>query len=325
MIFFNTILPSAIAIAIVFLFGCLGETITEKAGHLNLGIPGIMCMGTLGGCIGISIVMGFYTSNPENASWFLIIIFSLVFSVIFSAFGGLIYGFITVSLKGNQNVTGLALTTFGAGLCDFFLSDRVNKTNFSYASKVFNYHLPFGDYLGVFGNIFINYSFVAFIAIGLAIASSLLLKKSRIGLNLRAVGENPATADAAGIPTSKYKYAAIIIGSSIAGIGGLFYVMGYVGGSWENSSTIQAFGWLALALVIFSCWKPALSIGGSILFGLLYVLPTYITGISTVQKNIISLLPYVVTIIVLIVTSIIGKKSVQPPASLGLSYFREDR
>lgn len=325
MIFFNTILPSAIAIAIVFLYGCLGETITEKAGHLNLGIPGIMCMGTLGGCIGISIVMGFYTSNPENASWFLIIIFSLVFSVIFSAFGGLIYGFITVSLKGNQNVTGLALTTFGAGLCDFFLSDRVNKTNFSYASKVFNYHLPFGDYLGVFGNIFINYSFVAFIAIGLAIAASLLLKKSRIGLNLRAVGENPATADAAGIPTSKYKYAAIIIGSSIAGIGGLFYVMGYVGGSWENSSTIQAFGWLALALVIFSCWKPALSIGGSILFGLLYVLPTYITGISTVQKNIISLLPYVVTIIVLIVTSIIGKKSVQPPASLGLSYFREDR
>ena len=116
-----------------------------------------------------------------------------------------------------------------------------------------------------------------------------------------------------------------MIGSIIAGFGGLFYVMNYVGGSWENSSTIQAFGWLAIALVIFTVWKPGLAILGSIIFGLLYILPNYVAGLSLVAKETFSLLPYVVTVLVLIVTSIIGKKGVQPPEALGLPYFREER
>jgi len=158
-----------------------------------------------------------------------------------------------------------------------------------------------------------------------AIVASIVLKKTKVGLSLRAIGENPATADAAGINITKYKYLTILIGSGISGLGGLFYVMDYVGGSWENSFTIQSFGWLAIALVIFSIWKPIVAIFGSIVFGFLYVAPSFITGISSVEKYVLGMLPYIVTIIVLVITSIVGKQSVQPPAALGNSYFREDR
>lgn len=322
--FFNTILPSAIALATVFLYGCIGETLHEKAGHLNLGIPGIMCMGTFGGCLGISLYMSNFSSNPMNANYLLLVLISIIFSVVFAAFGGLIYAFITVSLKCNQNVTGLALTTFGAGFTDFFMG-MIDKSYFAYASKILRYHLPFGNKLGTFGNLFINYSIFVYLAIAIAIISSIVLKKTRVGLSLRAVGENPATADAAGINITKYKYGAILIGSGISGLGGLFYVMDFVGGSWENSATIQSFGWLAIALVIFSVWKPIISIFGSIGFGLLYIIPAYINGMSTVQSYLLKMLPFFVTIVVLVLTSIFGKQDVQPPASLGVSYFREDR
>ena len=112
--FFNAILPSAIAIAIVFLYGCIGEILMEKVGHLNLGIPGIMCMGTVGGCLGVSLYMSNFTNNPLDANWFLLVLISSILSFLFAAIGGLIYAFITVSLKCNQNVTGLALTIFGS-------------------------------------------------------------------------------------------------------------------------------------------------------------------------------------------------------------------
>ena len=144
-------------------------------------------------------------------------------------------------------------------------------------------------------------------------------------MSLRAVGENPDTADAVGINVTKYKYAAILCGSAISGLGGLSYVMDFGGGSWENSSTIQAFGGLAIALVIFCVWKPTLAIVGSLVFGFLFILPNAITGVTFLMMKTMNLIPYVITIIVLIITSIIGKRSVQPPSSLGLPYFREER
>ena len=165
-----------------------------------------------------------------------------------------------------------------------------------------------------------------YFAIALAIVAALFLKKTKAGLRLRAVGENPGTADAVGINVTAYKYGAILIGSAIAGLGGLFYVLDYNCGTFDNTMTIQAFGWLAIALVIFTMWKPDLSILGSIVFGALYILGAKITGLSTLgQQELIKLLPYIVTIIVLILTSIFGGKTVQPPAALGTNYFREER
>ncbi|HBE98637.1 MAG TPA: ABC transporter permease [Firmicutes bacterium] len=324
MMFFDSLLPAAISIATVFLFGCIGEIITEKAGHLNLGIPGVMCFGTLGGCLGVSLFMNAYSSAPESAPYFLLLLSGLVFSALFSAIAGLIYGVLTVSLRCNQNVTGLVLTTFGGGIADYFMSS-VDKTYFSQASKILSSYPSWADNLGAFGKIFFAHSFLVYFAIVIAIVTAVILKKTRVGLNLRSVGENPAAADADGVNVNGYKYGAILTGSVIAGFSGLFYVMDYVGGSWENSSTIQAFGWLAIALVIFVVWKPSLAILGSILFGFLYILPYKISGISFVAMQSFKMIPYIVTVIVLVLTSIIGKKSVQPPESLGLPYFREDR
>ncbi len=324
MMFFDSLLPSAISIATVFLFGCVGEIIMEKSGHLNLGVPGVMCFGTLGGCIGVSIVMNWYSSSPENASYFLLILIPIIFSALFSSIAGLIYGILTVSFRCNQNVTGLVLTTFGGGVADYFMSG-VDSTYFSQASKIISSYPSWANNLGTFGKIFFAHSFLVYFAIILAIIVTIILKRTRIGLNLRSVGENPGAADAAGININAYKYGAILSGSIIAGLGGLFYVMDYVGGSWENSSTIQAFGWLSIALVIFTIWKPSLAIFGSILFGILFILPNKISGIDFTSMQAFKMIPYIVTIVVLIITSIVGKKGVQPPEALGLPYFREDR
>ena len=164
---------------------------------------------------------------------------------------------------------------------------------------------------------------MVYLSIVVALICAFVLKKTRTGLHLRAVGEGPATADAAGISVTKYRYIATILGSGIAGLGGLGYIMDNLGGNWEY--TIDAIGWLAIALVIFSLWKPNLAILGSFVFGALYKIGNYIPGISTTQKPLIKMLPYVVTIIVLIVTSIRNKKENQAPEGLGLSYFREER
>lgn len=321
--FFNLMLPSSIALATIFLFGCIGEIIMEKAGHLNLGVPGVMSMGTFGGCLGVSIVMSWYKTNPSSANWFLLILFGLLFSALMSSLAAGIYGLLTVTFRCNQNITGLALTIFGAGFTNFFM-ETIDKTYFSYASKIIRYSLPFASNLGAFGKIFFSHGILVYLSIAVAILTSFVLNKTRVGLSLRAIGENPSTADAAGINIVKYKYLAILIGSIIAGYGGFFYVMDYVGGSWENAATIQEFGWLAIALVIFTVWKPSLAIIGSILFGFLYSVPSFLS-VSFVMKKVFFLLPYVVTIVVLVVTSVIGKKNVQPPEALGQSYFREDR
>lgn len=321
---FVTFLTSAISLGAIFLYGCVGEILTEKSGHLNLGIPGVMCMGTAGGCFGVSLYMG-SIPDPANPNWFLLILISVVMAAVFAALLGLIYAFLTVTLRSNQNVTGLALTIFGVGFTQFFMDNFVDKTHFSKASTFFIKSLPFADDLGIFGDLVLSYGVLVYLAIAVALIAAFVLNRTRVGLFLRAVGENPATADAAGINVTKYKYTAILTGSGIAGIGGLFYVMDFIKGSWENASTIEAMGWLAIALVIFTLWKPNLSILGSFVFGGLFIAANYIIGVSFSQMKLLKLLPYVVTIIVLIVTSILDKKENQPPAALGMSYFREDR
>ena len=153
--------------------------------------------------------------------------------------------------------------------------------------------------------------------------STAYVKTNNRGLNLRAVGENPATADAAGINVTRYKYLATCIGGMIAGLGGLFYIMDYSNGIWSNNGFGDR-GWLAIAIVIFATWKPTMAILGSYLFGALYILFNYL-NVPMRLLPLIQMLPYLVTIIVLVAVSIRKKRENQPPASLGLSYFREER
>ncbi len=314
----------AISIGIVLLYGCVGEIITEKAGHLNLGIPGIMCMGTAGGCYGVSLYMSMI-ADKNSAVLLPLALFAILFSALFAGIGGLIYAFFTVSLRCNQNITGLALTTFGSGFTQFFMDNVVDRTYLPKAAKVLSCGIPVLSDWGWFGEVFFSHGILVYLAIAIAVCTSVVFKKTRIGLQLRAIGESPSTADAAGINVTAYKYTAILTGSGIAGLGGMFYIMDYIKGSWESASTIESFGWLSIALVIFTLWRPALSILGSIVFGALYILSISVNGISFSQMKLMKIIPYVVTVIVLIITSAIGGKSVQAPRSLGLNYYREDR
>ena len=320
--------PRAVMQGIPLLFGSTGEILTEKSGNLNLGIPGIMYVGGISGVIGAF----FYEQSAAQMNGFLAVLIPLLCSLLGSLLMGLLYCFLTVTLRANQNVTGLAMTTFGVGVGNFFGGSLIKLTGsevpsiaLSKTSLFFKTTLPGADSTGWFGELFLSYGFLAYAAILIAIGTSYFLNRTRPGLHLRAVGESASTADAAGINVTKYKYLATCIGSMIAGLGGLYYVMDYANGVWSNNAFGDR-GWLAIALVIFTIWRPNTSIWASILFGGLYILNIYLpTGTQMAVKELYKMLPYVITLVVLIIVSLRKKREDQPPASLGLSYFREER
>ena len=318
----------AIPFGTIIMYGAMGEIITEKSGNLNLGVPGIMYLGGFAGFASAYL----YENSVANPNMVFCAALAIVCAFLAAMAGGLIYSFLTISLRANQNVTGLALTTFGMGVANFFGVYILNGSTASQSLvyKTFQTKIPVLSGLGVPGQILFGYGFMVYAAIVLAIVLHVFLNHTRTGLNRRAIGENPATADADGISVTRYKYLATCLGAGISGLGGLYYVLDYNQGIWATTGQIEALGWLAVALVIFTTWKPLNAIWGSYLFGTLYwlyqFLPT-LMGFSVpgYVTDLIQMVPYVVTIIVLVVTSLRKKRENQPPASLGLAYFREER
>ena len=312
----------------IIMYGALGEILTEKSGNMNLGTPGIMCIGGAFGFGGAYL----YEINTETPNAVVTIIFALVCAFLSSALAGALFCFLTTTLRANQNVTGLALTIFGSGLAKFFGTFIIPKgtttVKAAFANRIFSAAIATESPVL---KIFLGHGFMMYLALVVAIAMGYFLKRTRMGLNLRAVGENPTTADAAGINVSRFKYAATILGAGISGLGGVYYVLDYNYGGWSTAAAgdLESLGWLAVALVIFAVWRPLNLIWGSYLFGLCYWLYSFISvfGVKTnaAQSSLLEMIPYVVTIVVLIVSSIRKKKENQPPASLGLSYFREER
>lgn len=319
----------AIPFGTIIMYGAMGEIITEKSGNLNLGVPGIMY---LGGFAGFASAY-YYENLAANPSPILCVLIALACAMLASMLGGLIYAFLTISLRANQNVTGLALTTFGMGVANFFGVFILNGASYTaapLANKAFAAKLPVLSGLGTVGQVLFSYGFLVYGAILLAVALHWFFTRTHVGLNLRAVGENPSTADAAGISVTRYKYLATCLGAGICGIGGLYYVLDYNQGIWATTGQIEALGWLAVALVIFTTWKPLNAIWGAYLFGMFYWLYQFLPSllgisVSSAATDLIQMLPYVVTIVVLIAVSLRKKKEDQPPAHLGLPYFREER
>ncbi len=321
-----TFIQKAIGQGISILFGASGEIITEKSGNLNLGIPGIMYMGGISGLMGAF----FYERSTANPNGFVGLLVSLLATLLASAMGGLIYSFLTVTLRANQNVVGLALTTFGVGFGNFFggsiskLAGGVGQISVSTTAAAYRATIPGLANVPVIGRLLFSYGFLTYLAVVIAIFLTAFLSKTRKGLNLRAVGESPATADAAGINVSLYKYISTVTGAAIAGLGGLYFVMEYLGGTWNNNGFGDR-GWLAIALVILALWKPVNAIWGSFLFGGLYILYIYLPGLTRATQELVKMMPYVVTIIVLVIASKRNNLESQPPSSLGEAYFREER
>lgn len=336
---FPTLLHSAIIFGTVIMFGAIGEILTEKSGNLNLGVPGIMYMGAIASLATTFLYENVYCVNNEiEPNMFICLILALLSSLLASAFGGLIYSFLTITLRTDQNVAGLTLSIFGSGLGNFFggslnkLAGGVGQVSVKTTSEIFKMYPSFLvekldaiTYDLKLGTLLFSYGFLTYVVIIIAILVTFFLNRTKAGLSLRAVGENTATADACGINVNKYKYLATIIGSMISGLGGTYFVMSYIKGTWEGQGNLEALGWLSVALVIFASWKPIRTIWGSYLFGVLYWAYFYMPGLSRSSQEIFKMLPYIVTLIVLLFGAMQKKKEAKPPENLGMPYFREDR
>lgn len=310
------------------MFGTLGEILTEKSGNMNLGVEGIMYMGGIFGLLAPNI---YETAvGAGNANHFVAILLAMLAAFAIGGLAGALFSFITVTMRANQNVTGLAMTTFGTGVAKFAGELRRLKVG-GYVTLSNDLKFAFDNHfmpqflkdIPVIGKIFFDQNEFFYMGIILAVLMHLFLTKTKTGLYLRAVGESPVTADAAGINITRYKYMATIIGGGISALGGMVYTMTTAGCVWIEAS-ISGTGWLAVALVIFCTWRPLNSIWSSILFGGLMIMYLRII-VPFFPMELYKILPYVVTIVVLVITSMRNIKDKQPPASLGLNYFREDR
>ena len=315
---FLAFLYAAILASIPLLYGTLGEILIEKSGNLNLGVEGMMYLGAIFGFLG-----GFMFDSAAAA---------LIFAFLAGMTGAAIYAFITVTLKANQNVTGLTLTVFGTGAANF-IGEIIKETNPTgtvfITDKVKQVLLPLKlgilSDIPVVGKLLFSHSILTYLVIVLAIAMSRYLKHSHPGLKLRAVGENPAAADAMGISVTKYKYIHILIGGGICGLGGAYVSLVTAVGNWQPN-IIGGQGWIALALVIFSSWSPTKAILGALIFGALSVLRLYIPkDVIDIPGAIFSMLPFVVTCLVLILSSIRQRLEHRQPAGCGINFFREER
>lgn len=255
----SNFLYAAILAGVPLLFGTLGEILTEKAGNINLGVEGMMYMGAVFG------FMGAYYLDSAIAT--------LLFAFLGGLGGALVYAFLTVTLKANQNVAGLTLTIFGTGLANLLGTNMINGSGsgaamVSDAMKAFFRPMDMGALTAIpyLGKLLFNHSLFTYLGIVLAIAAGWYLNHTAQGLNLRAVGENPAAADAAGVNVSAYKYVHILLGGGICGLGGAYIALVTCGGNWTYNC-VGGLGWIAVALVIFATWSPYKALLGSLVFG----------------------------------------------------------
>lgn len=311
----STTIVSFLAAAIVagtpLLFATLGEIITEKTGNLNLGVEGMMLMGA---------VAGFYVGLKSGSP-----ILALLAAMLCGAAGALIYAVLTVSLRANQVVTGLTLTIFGTGFAGFMgqslvgeIAPETLKTFFAPIT------IPFLGKIPLLGEIFFQQDIFVYLGYVTAVLLGIYLFRTRTGLNLRAIGENPAAADAASVNITLYKYVHILLGGALCGLGGAYLSLVYVP-AWAENITAGR-GWIAVALVIFSAWNPWKALVGSYLFGGLDIVGFRIQGTGfPVSQYFLDMLPYLVTMVVLVVVSMKKSQEKSPPKALGVPYFREER
>ena len=324
-------IASIIIYNIPLLFGTVGEILNEKAGSLNLGVEGTMAVGA---------IFGYLIGNWCNS-----LFVGILSAMFFAALCGMLFAFFTVTLQANQNVTGLTVTTFGLGVY-YFVAHGVNKSKAGWPkmADAINVdaafepiHIPLLSDIPFIGKAFFNHNIFIYLGIVIAIAVWWYMKHTRFGLKLRAVGENPGAADSSGVKINFYKYLHITLGSAIMGIGGYYMALNINGEYLASSGWINGYGWIAVALVIFANWNPAMAILGTFVFGFFNTLrvsgsslaaafPGPLGWLAAVPTQLYQALPFVITAIVLVVTSIRNKRgSSGLPASLGLNYFREER
>ncbi|MBU3172942.1 ABC transporter permease [Clostridium estertheticum] len=308
----TTFLAAAVVAGTPLLFATLGELLTEKVGNLNLGVEGMMLMGSV-----IGFMAGVSTGNP---------IIAMIAAAIAGGFGALVYAFLTISLRANQVVCGLTLTIFGTGFSSMVGKNLIGQVTPNTIKNFFvPIRIPIIGHIPFIGDIFFNHDMFVYFGYIMTILLFIYLYKTAKGLNTMAVGENPAAADAASINVTLYKYVNTLIGGALCGLGGAYLSLVYVP-AWQENVTAGR-GWIAVALVIFATWKPQKAIIGAYLFGGLDILGFRLQGLPgfEISQYLIDLLPYVVTIVILVIVSMRKSGKNSPPAGLSVPYFREER
>ena len=314
---FVNFLRASILAGTPLLFGTLGEVISEKAGNLNLGVEGMMWVGALA---------GFYVTYTSQS-----VLLGTLAAFGAAALCACLYAFLTVTVRANQNVAGLTLTTFGIGI-SLVLGHRMTNAlggapqlPAGVKAQLAAVELPGISKIPYLGRV-LEQGPLTWLAIALCVAAAIVYAKTRPGLHVRAVGENPAAADAAGIRVSLMKYASVILGGGLCGIGGAFMSLVTAGGVWQPSGIVNGFGWIAVALVIFVRWNPLLAIPGAFVFGAFRSMNYYIPdSVISIPQAFYQMLPFVLTIVVLLISSARKKGKNAQPAALGAGYFREER
>lgn len=304
-------LKSAVVAGTPLLFATLGEIITERSGNLNLGVEGMMLMGAV---MGFSA--GLNTGNPYLA---------VLSGALGGLIGALIFAFLTIQLKVNQVVCGLSLSIFGSGFASFMGKSLTGKAAPAAIKTFFKpVNIPLLSEIPFIGRIFFSQDIYIYFGYMLAVLLGIYLYKTRPGLNLRATGENPGASDATGINIELYKYVHTLLGGALCGLGGAYLSLVYVP-IWQENITAGR-GWIAVALVIFASWNPYKALIGSFLFGGLDIIGFRLQGTKlAVNQYLIDMLPYLVTVIILVVVSFKKSKDSAPPNALGNAYFREER
>jgi len=307
----ESFLATCIVAATPLIFATVGEIITEKAGVLNLGVEGMMLMGAV-----IGFMAGLTTESPYAA---------LLGALAAGAGGALIFAVLTVTLRANQTVVGLTLTIFGTGFASFvgqpMLGSMVPETVGSFFAKR---SIPLLGDIPFIGPVFFRQDIFVYIAYLIVVIAAVYLFKTRIGLNLRAVGESASSADASGINVEFYKYVHILLGGALCGLGGAYLALVRVP-IWQ-ADVVNGRGWIAVALVIFASWNPVKALFGAILFGGLSILGLRLQAMGfSVSQYLVDMIPYLATIVIVILSSHKKGRENQPPADLSNPYFREER
>ncbi|MGE5417325.1 MAG: ABC transporter permease [Acidobacteriota bacterium] len=305
--YFIAFLAATITAGTPLLFAAAGEMMAERSGILNLGVEGMMLMGA---------VCGFIATYLTGNHWW---------GVLAAAAAGgamaCIHAFISVTMRGNQVVSGLALTIFGMGLSDFVgknyiglpIGDRFAPVNVPYLSKI-----------PALGKIFFSQDALVYLSFGVALVLYILLFKTSWGMSLRAVGEDPSAADASGISVSKVRYVNTILGGALAGIGGAYLSLAFAP-AWMQNMTAGR-GWIAVALVIFGMWAPGKVMLGAYLFGGVEALTYRLQAVGvSISPFFLQMMPYILTIVVLVMAVRLKKDEAGPPQALGAAYDREER
>lgn len=320
---FINVFVAAILAGAPLILATVGEIITEKSGNINLGVEGTMYIGAVSGLAGAVFVEKLGAAGP------MAVIMAFVFSALMGMATSAIYGLMTITLHANQNVVGLTITILGTGLGNFLGELMGQKGNgmVSITAVTKNMykplHIPLLSDIPVLGKLLFSYNFLVYISFAVAIIAFVVIYKTQIGLNLRAVGENPGAADAASIPVARYRYLATIIGGGCCGIAGMYMCMVTYGGVWQHDC-ISGYGWLAVTLVIFSTWNPLKAIFCSIIFGALMILRLYVS-IPGLNTFIYDMCPYIITSVVIIIASMRKKGGETIPDGCGENYYREAR